>query len=145
MALRSPRRPDFWEYNCIPLHRPIHASEMIATADRPLAGCAHRLAEWTMLHDGHPVPEGRGELVEVNYDAVRELRDVWHREDFGEHTETETSHAHLGAALTAHANRAGGNAAPEVWIRPSAMTAHRLYERLGLRAVVETGSAILSP
>ena len=31
--------------------------------------------------------------VEVDYDAVRELRDIWHREDFGEHTETETFHS----------------------------------------------------
>ena len=218
MVLRSPRHPDFWEYNCIRLDRPMEASEMIAAADRALAGCAHRLAEWTvpmpdgvvrelrergwmatplifMLYDGHTVPEDRGELVEVYYDAVRELRDIWHREDFGEHTETETFHAQarevaeladvrmiaavhegrpigfaqvethdggsevtqmfvrpeprgagLGAALTAHAIRAGSDAAPEVWIcaerddRP-----RRLYERLGFRALVETGSAILPP
>jgi hypothetical protein len=38
MVFRSPRRPDFWEYNCIRLHRPMQASEMIAAADRALAG-----------------------------------------------------------------------------------------------------------
>jgi len=92
------------------------ASEMIAAADRELAGCAHRLCEWMtpmpdgvvgelrergwmatpliyMLHDGRTPAEDRHELVEVDYDAVRELRDMWHREDFGEHTETETFHA----------------------------------------------------
>jgi GNAT superfamily N-acetyltransferase len=115
-VFRSRRHPDFWEYNCIRLDRPMQASEMIAAADRELIGCAHRLAEWMtpmpdavvgglrerewmatplvfMLCDGRALPEGRGELVEVDYDVVRELRDIWHREDFGEHTETETFHA----------------------------------------------------
>jgi ribosomal protein S18 acetylase RimI-like enzyme len=218
MVLRSPRHPDFWEYNCIRLDRPMEASEMIVAAERELAGCAHRLADWTipmpdgvvrelrergwmatplifMLHNGRPVPEDRGDLVEVDYDAVRELRDIWHREDFGEHRETKTFNsqarevaeladvrmvaavdegrpigfaqvethdgasevtqvfvrperrgAGLGAALTANAIRAGAEAAPDVWIcaerddRP-----RRLYERLGFRTVIETGSAILPP
>jgi GNAT superfamily N-acetyltransferase len=148
-----------------------------------------------MLHDGRVPPEGRGELVEVDYDAVRELRDIWHREDFGGHTETEAFHAQarevaeladvrvvaaveegrpigfaevethddgsevtqvfvrperrgagLGGALTARAIAAGADAASDVWIcagrdgRP-----RRLYERLGFRAVIETGVAILPP
>ncbi len=217
-VFRSPRHPDFWEYNCIRLDRPMEASEMIPAADRELVGCAHRLAEWMtpmpdgvvselrergwmatplifMLHDGCAVPEGFGERVEVDYDAVRELRDIWHREDFGEHTETDAFHAQarevaeladvrviaaieegrptgfaqvethdggsevtqvfvhpehrgagLGGALTARAIRAGADAAPDVWIcaerddRP-----RRLYERLGFRAVLETGVAILPP
>jgi ribosomal protein S18 acetylase RimI-like enzyme len=217
-VFRSPTHPDVWEYNCIRLDRPMEASEMIAAADRELVGCAHRLAEWMtpmpdgvvgelrergwmaiplifMLHDGRAVPEGRGELVEVDYDVVRELRDIWHREDFGEHTETESFHAQarevaelaevrviaaveegrpagfaqvethdgasevaqvfvrperrgagLGRALTARGVRAGSDAAPDVWIcaerddRP-----RRLYQRLGFRAVVETGVAILPP
>jgi GNAT superfamily N-acetyltransferase len=110
-VFRSPRHPDFWEYNCIRLDRPMKASEMIVAADRELVGCAHRFADWMMpmpdgvvgdlrergwianplifmLHDGHPPAEGGGDLVEVEYDAVRELRSIWHREDFGEHTET---------------------------------------------------------
>lgn len=116
-VLRSPRHPDFWEYNCIRLDRPMEVREMVAAADRELAGCAHRLVEWTipmpdgvvvelreqgwvaepliyMLHDGRALDDQRGEfdLVEVDYDAVRELRDIWHREDFGEHEETETFH-----------------------------------------------------
>jgi GNAT superfamily N-acetyltransferase len=111
-VFRSPRRPDFWEYNCIRLDRPLDADEMIAAADRELADCPHRLVEWTipmpdgvvgelrargwianpliyMLHDGRPVPEGHGQLVEVDYDVVRELRVIWHREDFGEHSLAE--------------------------------------------------------
>lgn len=115
-VFRSPRHPDFWDYNCIRLDRPMEADEMIAAADRELVGCAHRLVEWMipmphgvandlrkrgwmakplvfMLHDGRALPEGRRELVEVDYDVVRELRDIWHREDFGEHTEPETFHA----------------------------------------------------
>jgi ribosomal protein S18 acetylase RimI-like enzyme len=217
-VFRSPRHPDFWEYNCIRLDRPMEASEMIAAADRELAGCAHRFADWMtpmpdsvvrelrergwiasplifMLHDGRLPPEGRLELVEVDYDVVRELREIWHREDFGEHTQAESFHAQarevaeladvrviavleegrptgfaqlethdggsevtqvfvrperrgagVGRALTARAIRAGADAAPDVWIcaerdnRP-----RRLYERLGFRAVVETGVAILPP
>jgi GNAT superfamily N-acetyltransferase len=217
-VFRSPRHPDFWEYNCIRLDRPMDAGEMIAAADRELADCAHRYVEWMipmpdrvvgelretgwianplifMLHDGRVPPEGRGELVEVDYDAVRELRDIWHREDFGEHTETAAFHAQarevaeladvrviaaveegrpigfaevethdggsevtqvfvrperrgagFGGALTARAIGAGADAAPDVWIcagrddRP-----RRLYERLGFRAVIETGIAILPP
>jgi ribosomal protein S18 acetylase RimI-like enzyme len=217
-VFRSPRHPDFWEYNCIQLDRPMEADEMIAAADRALGGCDHRLAEWIvpmpdsvvrqlrergwmatpliyMLHDGRAAPQCRGELVEVEYDAVRELRDIWHREDFGEHSETAGFHAQarevaelagarvfaavqegrpngfaqvethdggsevsqvfvrpecrgagLGRTLTARAIQAGAEAAPEVWIcaerdgRP-----RRLYERLGFRAVLETGSAILAP
>jgi GNAT superfamily N-acetyltransferase len=194
------------------------AGEMIAAADRELVGCAHRFVEWLipmsdrvvgelrergwianplvfMLHDGPVTPQSRAELVEVDYDAVRELRDIWHREDFGEHTETEAFHAQarevaeladvcviaavetgrpiafaevqthdggseiaqvfvrperrgagLGSALTMRAIGAGADAAPDVWIcaerdgRP-----RRLYERLGFRAVIETGIAILPP
>ena len=115
-VLRSPRYSDFWEYNCVRLDRPIDASDMVAAADRELAGCAHRFVEWMvpmpapvvaelrglgwlaspmvyMLHDGRPVPEPSRPLVEVDYDFVRELRDIWHREDFGEHVETELFHA----------------------------------------------------
>lgn len=92
------------------------AGEMIEVADRELADCAHRLVEWTipmpdetveelrarawmvtplifMLHDRRALPDDRADLVEVDYDSVRELRDIWHREDFGEHVETERFHA----------------------------------------------------
>ncbi|HWD64832.1 MAG TPA: GNAT family N-acetyltransferase [Solirubrobacteraceae bacterium] len=194
------------------------AREMIAAADRELADCAHRFVEWMipmpervvdelremgwmanplvfMLHDSRVPPEGGGELVEVEHDAVRELRDIWHREDFGDHTENEAFYAQarevaeladvhviaaveegrplgfaqvethdggsevsqvfvhperrgvgLGSALTARAIAVGAEAAPDVWIcaerdgRP-----RRLYERLGFRAVLETGAAILPP
>lgn len=115
-VFRSPRRPDYWEYNCIRLDRPMAAGEMIEVADRELADCAHRFVEWAipmpdevvhglrergwmatpliyMLHDHRPLPDDRADLFEVDYDAVRELRDIWHREDFGEHIETEGFHA----------------------------------------------------
>ena len=217
-VFRSPRHPDIWEFNCIRVERPVEAGEIIAAADHELAGCAHRLVEWLipmpdrvvgelrelgwivnplvfMLHDRRVPAVGRGELVEVDYDAVRELRDIWHGEDFGEHIESEGFHAQarevaeladvcviaavedgrpagfaqvethdggsevtqvfvrperrgagLGGALTARAIRVGAGAAPDVWIsaardgRP-----RRLYERLGFRAVIETGVAILLP
>lgn len=114
--VRSPRYPDYWEYNCIRLERPMKADEMIALADRELADCAHRSVEWTtpmpdevvgelreggwmatpliyMLHVGGVPAQSRPDLVEVDYDVVRELREIWHREDFGEHTESEAFHA----------------------------------------------------
>jgi ribosomal protein S18 acetylase RimI-like enzyme len=115
-VFRSPRHPDFWEYNSVRLDRPMEAGEMIAVAERELAGCSHRFVEWTipmpapvvdelrergwlatpmiyMLHDGREPPETGGELVELDYDAVRELREAWHREDFGETNEMERFHA----------------------------------------------------
>jgi GNAT superfamily N-acetyltransferase len=115
-VFRSARHPNYWEYNCIRLARPMEAGEMIAAADRELVGCAHRLAEWMipmpdgvveelrergwianplifLLHDDRTLPEAAGELVEVDYDVVRELRDIWHREDFGDHKEPEAFHA----------------------------------------------------
>lgn len=116
VVLRSARYPDFWEYNCVRLSQPMEADEVIAAADRELADCAHRLVEWMfpmpdrvvralrergwmaspqiyMRHDGRAVPEHRRELVEVDYDAVLELRELWHREDFGDHTEAVSFHA----------------------------------------------------
>ncbi len=116
VVLLSPRHPDFWDYNCIRLDRPMEAGEMTEAAHRELAGCAHRLVEWMipmpggviselrargwmadplifMVHDGRAPAEDRAELVEVDYDVVNELRDIWHREDFGEHAETETFRA----------------------------------------------------
>jgi ribosomal protein S18 acetylase RimI-like enzyme len=47
-----------------------------------------------MLHDGRELPEDRADLVEVDYDVVGDLRDVWHREDFGDHVEPATFRAH---------------------------------------------------
>jgi ribosomal protein S18 acetylase RimI-like enzyme len=114
-VLRSARYPDYWKCNCIWLDRPLQAGAMIAAADRELVGCAHRFVEWLipmpdgvlgelrergwvaaslvfLLHDGRELAEGGGELVEVDYDEVRELRDIWHREDFGGHEQTEAFH-----------------------------------------------------
>jgi ribosomal protein S18 acetylase RimI-like enzyme len=217
-VLRSSSYPDFWEYNCLRLDRPMETVELIAVADRELVDCTHRLVEWMvpmpdgvvrelrergwmadpliyLRHDGRAVLEDCRELVEVDYDTVRELRDIWHREDFGDYTETEAFHAQarevaelagvrviaaiddgyptgfaqvethdggsevtqvfvhperrgegLGGALTAQAIRVASEAAPQVWIcaerdnRP-----RRLYQRLGFRPVIETGTAILPP
>lgn len=88
------------------------AQEMVEAADRELAECPHRFAEWLvpmpddvadqlrtrgwivtplvyMLHDGRALPASDEQLAEVEYDAVRHLREAWHREDFGDHTFTE--------------------------------------------------------
>ena len=45
-----------------------------------------------LLHDRRALPEGRGDLVEVDYDAVRGSVTSGIGEDFGEHTETENFH-----------------------------------------------------
>jgi GNAT superfamily N-acetyltransferase len=115
-VFRSRRYPDFWEYNCLRLDRPMEAGELITAADHELAGCAHRFVEWMipmpdgvvrdlrdrgwmanpliyMLHDGRAVPKSGCEFAEVDFNAVLELRDIWHREDFGDHTETEAFHS----------------------------------------------------
>src|ERR1700712_1784816 len=62
VVFRSPRYPDFWEYNCIRLDRPMEAAEMITAADRELTGCAHRLVEWMIPMAGSVIGEvpGRG-------------------------------------------------------------------------------------
>jgi len=119
-ALRSRRYPDVWEYNCLRLDQPMETIELIAVAGRELGDCAHRLVEslvpmpdgvvrelrergWIanppiyMRHDARAVLEDRRELVEVDYATVRELRDIWHREDFGDHTKTEAFHAQARA------------------------------------------------
>lgn len=112
-VFRSRRHPDFWEYNCVRLEEPVDAREMVALANRELAGCAHRFVEWLipipdgvaldlrargwlitpliyMLHDGRDTPEAGGavprnsfELREVDYNAVLKLREIWLGEDFG--------------------------------------------------------------
>jgi GNAT superfamily N-acetyltransferase len=115
-VFRSARHPDFWEYNCIRLDRPMAAATMIASANRELSDCRHRFVEWMipmpygvvvelrergwmaipficMLHDGRLQPEGRGKLIEVDYDFVRELSDIWSREDFGGLGVTDAFHA----------------------------------------------------
>jgi GNAT superfamily N-acetyltransferase len=118
MVLRHSRYPDFWDYNCIRLDRPMAAGEMIEAADQALADCRHRLAEWTvpipaevaselsehgwmvwpqiyMVHTGPPptIPALDAELIEIDYDAVHELREIWHREDFGENSDDAGFHA----------------------------------------------------
>jgi hypothetical protein len=128
-VLRSARYPDYWKCNCIRLDRPLQTGAMTAAADRELVGCAHRFVEWLipmpdnvlgelrergwvaaplvfLLHDGRELAEGGGELVEVDYDEVRRLRDIWHREDFGEHEQTDAFHEQGPAAGRAR-RRAG--------------------------------------
>ena len=111
-VFKSQRYPDYWSFNCIQLARPMAAQEMIDAADRELADCRHRFAEWMvpmpdevgaelagrgwivtplvyMLHDGRELDEGDEELAEVDYGAVRHLREAWHREDFDDGVITE--------------------------------------------------------
>ncbi|MGA2012877.1 MAG: GNAT family N-acetyltransferase [Solirubrobacteraceae bacterium] len=86
-------------------------------------------------------------------DAVRELRDIWHREDFGGHTETEAFHARAREVAECGAVRViaalevgraigfaqvethdGGSKVAQVFVRPerrgaglgAALTAHAI-------------------
>jgi ribosomal protein S18 acetylase RimI-like enzyme len=120
-VFHSPSRPDYWELNCIRVERPMGAAEMLAAADAALEGCRHRLAEWIvpmpdatvqalrkrawmatpllyMLHDGSkPAAGPPGEVREVDYDDVRALRELWHREDFGQDLDGSAFHAQARA------------------------------------------------
>jgi ribosomal protein S18 acetylase RimI-like enzyme len=86
------------------------------------------------VEDGRPMGFAQVEM----HDGGSEVTQVFVR--------PERRGAGLGNALTARAIGVAAKAAPMVWIsaerdnRP-----RRLYERLGFRAVVETGVAILLP
>jgi len=109
---RSRRYSDYWTFNCIQVQRPMAAQAMVEAADGALADCRHRFAEWVvpmpgdvvtelrarewivtplvyMLHDGRALADGEKQFTEVEYDAVRHLREEWHREDFGDRSFTE--------------------------------------------------------
>lgn len=112
-----------------------------------------------MLHDGRALPEGQEELVEVDYDVVRVLRDIWHREDFGEHTETEGFHtqarevaelAHVRVIAAVEEGRPigfaqvethdGGSEVTQVFVRPERRGAG-LGRALTVRAIRVGGDA----
>ena len=129
-VLRSRRYPDFWEVTASGW---TGRWRRLSSARSPTASwpdCAHRLVEsmvpmpdgvvrelrqrgWMasplmyVRHDGRAVLEDPHELVEVDYAAVRELRDIWHREDVGDHTETEAipaCRAQGGQCACSHGN-----------------------------------------
>jgi ribosomal protein S18 acetylase RimI-like enzyme len=109
--VRCARLPDYWDFNLLRVEEDpgADAEALVAVADAALADAAHRRIDieplefaerlrpdfgamgWLterlvwMLHDGS-APESSGLSVdEVGYDAVHELREAWHREDFPDH------------------------------------------------------------
>jgi GNAT superfamily N-acetyltransferase len=111
-VFRAPRYPSYYDLNVVWVAEPppISVEEVVAFADLALAGLAHRLIEFAHVEDGESVRaefERRGwrplrlvwmrhvprleqtispgigiQIVEVPFDAVRDLRVRWHREDF---------------------------------------------------------------
>jgi len=107
-VMRSSRYPTYYELNVVRVERPspLGVEELIAFADEALAGLEHRFIEFddvdaaaalradferrgwrsmrlVWMRHADPLRPGReAAIVEVPYDAVRELRVRWHHEDF---------------------------------------------------------------
>ena len=104
---RASRYADYWDYNVVRVERPVDmgADELIAVADRELAGLRHRRIDFddaadgegvreefvargwramrivVMRHEG-PAPDASLAITEVPYEAADKLRAAWHDEDF---------------------------------------------------------------
>jgi ribosomal protein S18 acetylase RimI-like enzyme len=113
-VLRATRYPSYYEYNivCVEDEPEMSAAELAAFADQALAGLAHRRLDFESVAAGEarrgalvqrgwlptrllwmrheppvaPIAQPPVELEEVPYDDVLDLRLLWHREDFAEHT-----------------------------------------------------------
>jgi GNAT superfamily N-acetyltransferase len=106
-VVRATRYPDFWDYNLVRVEDAgCDVADLIAFADRALAGLAHRRVDFDLVESGEmvradfaaagwkvmrllwmrhegavPVAEEVG-VERVEYDAVAALREAWHAEDF---------------------------------------------------------------
>ncbi len=108
LIARSSARPEAYDFNVVIVERDpeLGHDELIAFADRALSGLSHRRIDFAQLEDGSgyragferrgwqtsclvrmrhegelPEPEV-GEVEEVGYDEVSDLRVRWHQEDF---------------------------------------------------------------
>jgi ribosomal protein S18 acetylase RimI-like enzyme len=107
-VVRCARLPDYWDFNLVRVEEDPgnDVKALVAVADEALADAAHRRIEiepiavaerlrdgfgemgWLttrllwMLHDGAAADASGVAVDEVDYDAVHELREAWHREDF---------------------------------------------------------------
>ena len=105
---RAPRYPSFWDFNVVRVEEEPRMSvdELVEFADEALAGLPHRRVDFDqaagaesvraefeakgwrserlvwMRHASPPAPGPAIAVEEVPYDAARDLRVVWHREDF---------------------------------------------------------------
>jgi GNAT superfamily N-acetyltransferase len=107
-VVRATRYPSYWDYNVVRVEEvpKLSVEELVAFADRALAGLAHRRVDFEqaaaaeplragledlgwmterlvwMRHEG-PAPPGPAIPVErVPHEAVDDLRVAWHGEDF---------------------------------------------------------------
>jgi GNAT superfamily N-acetyltransferase len=107
-VVRASRFPGYWDFNTVRVEDDpgLSADELVSFADEALAGLDHRRVDFEevaaadrlrpdfealgwkatrlvwMRHDGSP-PRGGGLVVgQVPYDAVRDLREQWIRQDF---------------------------------------------------------------
>jgi len=105
---RATRYPSYYDFNLVRVEDDpgMTVDELIAVCDEALAGLAHRRVDFDLIraaeplragfeakgwkavrllwmHHETPPPSGPEIAVEeVPYDAVSDLRDAWHREDF---------------------------------------------------------------
>jgi GNAT superfamily N-acetyltransferase len=116
--VRATRYPTYHDYNLIRVEddAPLTADELVEIADEALAGLAHRRIDFDVIasaervrdefqargwktvrllwmrHDGTAQDEDDRSLEEVPYDAVADLRDAWHREDFPQERDPRAYH-----------------------------------------------------
>ena len=107
-VVRASRYPTYFDLNAVRVEdaAPPGTDVLVAFADEALAGLAHRRVDFEvaaagdrlrpgfeargwratrlvwMRHGGETPPGEDVAVTEVPYDAVRELRHAWHREDF---------------------------------------------------------------
>jgi hypothetical protein len=110
-VLRATRYPDAWDFNVVRVERDpgMSADALAAFADEALAGLAHRRVDFELAEVAAPLRPAFGALgwrttrlvwmrqeaeprlaseiaVEhVPYDAIEDLRAIWHHEDFPGH------------------------------------------------------------
>ena len=107
-VVRATRYPSYYDFNVVRVEDDprMTVEELVAFSDEALAGLAHRRVEFDligpadavradfqakgweatrllwMLHESPPPPGPEIVVERVPYDAVIELRDAWHREDY---------------------------------------------------------------
>lgn len=125
-VLRAARYPTYYNFNLVRVEgrAEIDAQALIAFTDRALSDLGHRridietieladdlrpellAAGWRttrllwMRHEAPSAIESSAEVQEVPYDAVRELRTLWHDEDFPESESVEYEVAAREVAMT---------------------------------------------
>lgn len=108
LVARATRFPSYFDFNAVVVQQPtgLDAEELAAVADELMGGLAHRRLEFEIENEaarlaggfralgwrvfrlvamrlvGPAPPPGDVPVVEVDYDAVLDLRRAWHEEDF---------------------------------------------------------------